>query len=259
MKAFHGGPGCWATALGLALLAGCQQAPKNPTQPIPLFAAEPTPKLSAAQNAEVLFALGRTLENTGEVEQAIRAYNDALRQDPERIDAAVRLAMLLDQQGRFEESQALYKHALTQQPNNADICCNLGYSLYLQRRWKEASQVLRWAIHLEPDHQRAHNNLGLVLASIGDVPGALRAFHGGGCNQVDAYLNLAYVMTLQQKWGEAGRAYQEALALDPSSSAAQKGLQNLQTVLAKLGVNSNPKSVPHGGHVVPVGAIAVTE
>jgi Tfp pilus assembly protein PilF len=83
------------------------------------------------------------------------AYEEAVRLDPKRTDAMVRLALLHDEQGKFRESAEWYRKALQSWPGNADIFCNMGYSLYLQRRWTEAEMNLQQALALKPDHVRA--------------------------------------------------------------------------------------------------------
>jgi Flp pilus assembly protein TadD len=190
--------------------------------------------LQDSQVADVKFALGRTQEKRGETQQAMIAYSEALKKDPGRIDACVRLAILSDRQGDFTASRELYRKALAAHPDDPDILCNLGYSLYLQHRWAEAQEQLSRAVHLKPEHCRAHINLGLVLARMGRTEEAWEEFSRGGCNEEDAHLNLAYTALLSESWAEAQVHYAYALRINPSSEAATKGLRNLQTVLARV-------------------------
>jgi Tfp pilus assembly protein PilF len=156
-----------------------------------------------------------------------------LKQDPDRADASLRVAILLDQQGKFAQAQEYYRRVQTVQPRNADLHCNLGYSLYLQGRLSEAETALRQAITLNPDHRRAHNNLGLVLASQGQQDEALTEFRRAGCGEVDAHINLAFTLTLQSRLPEARSHYEQALAADPASASAKKGLQELNHLMAR--------------------------
>src|SRR3954454_6907803 len=103
------GRGGVLVVLSLALAAGCQQSPRRD-------AAEPALHLSASQTADVQIAFARTLETRGEEERARATYTEALKQDPKRIDALVRLAVLSDQQGHFRESEYPYRRALAAHP-----------------------------------------------------------------------------------------------------------------------------------------------
>jgi Flp pilus assembly protein TadD len=192
-------------------------------------------KLNPHQRADVEVALGRSLEKQGEIAQAIAAYDKALHLDPSRADACLRLAILRDQQGKFKESLPLYQKALAGSPGNPDIYCDMGYSLYLQHRFEEAEINLRQALALAPQHARAHNNLGLVFAHTGRYEEALVEFRRAGCTEADAQINLAFALTLEKNWQEARERYQIALAVDASSSAARKGLLELDAVVARAG------------------------
>jgi Tfp pilus assembly protein PilF len=234
-----------AAALGLLSAAGCQHAGnvQRPEAPPGALASktEATPKLNGKQVADVQIAQGRSLEKQGELTQAAVAYREALKRDPNRADAYLRLAILHDKEGKFKESQEFYQLALKGMPGNPDIYCNVGYSLSLQERWAEAEMNLRQAVALAPEHSRAHNNLGLVLAHQGRAAEALAEFRRAGCTEAEGQVNLAYVLTLEKHWAEARQHYERALALDASSVAAQKGLQELDAVggIQRVSAESN--------------------
>ncbi|MDE3158590.1 MAG: tetratricopeptide repeat protein, partial [Acidobacteriota bacterium] len=219
----------------LAGVAGCVHF--DPPRPPTLTVAGSSlgeSKLKSRQVADVQVALGRSLERQGETARAIAAYNEALRADPGRADAGLRLAMLYDKEGKFKEALPLYQKALAAYPGDPDIFCDMGYSLYLQGRLVEAEINLRQALALAPDKARAHNNLGLVLGCSDRSEEALTEFRRAGCSEADAQINLAFALTLENKWAEARKRYQMALAADASSAAARKGLQELETALAKV-------------------------
>ncbi len=132
------------------------------------------------QDANVQVALGRNAEIEGDLDTAMAAYNEALKNDPHRSDANQRLAVVHDRLGRFQESAGYYAKALTAAPGDAEIFCDKGYSFYLQRRWAEADMCLRQAISLKPRLARAHNNLGLLLARDGKFDEALAEFRAAG-------------------------------------------------------------------------------
>jgi Tfp pilus assembly protein PilF len=227
---------CLAAALfSPAGIVGCMHfdAPHGPA----LSAAGGSPgesTLTSRQRADVQVAVGRSLEQQGQTARAIAAYNEALRLDPGRAEVGLRLATLYDKEGKFKEALPLYQKALAAYPGNPDIFCDMGYSLYLQGRMVEAEINLRQAVALAPENARAHNNLGLVLASIDRTEEALAEFRRAGCTEADAQINLAFVLTLENKWVEARKRYQMALTLDAASTTARKGLQELDTALAKV-------------------------
>jgi Tfp pilus assembly protein PilF len=221
---------------GLIGLAGCQQLTSRP-KPRPtsvLDASGPTPRITAAQEADAQIDLGRTAEQRGEFDQATAAYRAALTRDKTRADAYQRLAVLRDKQGKYRESAELYRTAIEVDPGNPVIFCDQGYSLYLQRRWAEAEMVLRQAIVCDPEHSRAHNNLGLVLAHGGQVDDAVAEFRRGGSSEAEAHDNVAFALSTEGRWIEARAQYRRALKAKPASQVAAARLQELDAVVAKL-------------------------
>ncbi len=228
--------GAAALALSAVCLGGCELLPKSPPdgKPTP---PEPPPeesvKVGPHEAAAVKAEFARMLEKRGEAGPALTAYTEATKQDPANVEALLGAARLLDAQGRFAESADYYHKAHEAQPRSAKVACNQGYSLYLQGRFADAEKALRLAISLEPDNGPAHTDLGLVLAHAGKSAEALAEFRRAGCDDADAHVNLAFALTLKKAWPEARREYETALAIDPASAAAKKGLQGLEAVMAK--------------------------
>jgi hypothetical protein len=253
----HSGPGVLPED---AAPIGVVNAPKASARPgVASTVAEPMPKMTARQVADVRFAYARSLEKRGDNEQAIGVYQEILKQTPGRPDACLRLAICYDRQGKFGESQELYGKALKGQPGSPDIYCDKGYSLYLQRNWAEAEMVLRQAIAIDPGHERARGNLGLVLARSGRWDEALSEFRKGGCTVSDAHANVAFALSLERQMTQARKHYQLAIAADPSSSHAKKGLEELDLVLARTDPARRPSAAANStlaGAVPPSGVAA---
>jgi len=246
----------------LASLAGCQQLGdalkdrrrrQTPAAGIPSLdqhslAKTRTPK----QRGDVQMALARSFEKQGHVEQAAHLYEDMVQKDSSRADALHRLAVLHDKKGDCKTAERYYRAALKREPDNAEAYCDLGYSYYLQQRWEEAEKRLVKAVSLQPELARAHNNLGLLLARTGREEEALAQFAKAGCSEADARANLAFGLTLDEQWYAAQRQFELALAADPDSSVAKRGLEALRSLTSEaasapkmLAVDeSQPKPLP---------------
>src|SRR5258708_38663984 len=127
-------------AAGISLMAtGCHQLPSAAhPEVVKTDTVEKTPTLNRHQVADIQGALGRSLERKGQLDEALAAYGQALKQDPTNGDVCLRMAILYDRLGQFGKSQEFYQNALASHPGNADIYCDRGYSLYLQHCWTEA-------------------------------------------------------------------------------------------------------------------------
>jgi Tfp pilus assembly protein PilF len=219
--------------LSASFLSGCLHA--GPGQVVSnrlSYLDESTPPVNSHQAADVQVALGKSFEKRGDLDRARTAYEEAIKRDPNRADAYARLAVIDDRLGRFKESGQNFRKSLQLNPADPDVYCDLGYSLYLQRRWAESETALHQALAVKQDHQRAHNNLGLLLARTERSAQALDQFQAAGSDPAGAHVNLAIAMMVDARWDQARQEYQNALAADPGCMAARNGLQDLDRLVA---------------------------
>src|SRR5581483_10818161 len=96
--------GYWFPALlgGVFLLAGCRHDAHGPS--CSLFGNDEPTQLTDAQTADLKVTVGRAREKQGDVEQATAAYLEAVKLDPKRADAYVRLAILSDRQNKARDA-----------------------------------------------------------------------------------------------------------------------------------------------------------
>jgi Flp pilus assembly protein TadD len=98
-------------------------------------------------------------------------------------------------------------------------------SLTIRRNADYHSEIMMWADVLKkrPDNPRAHTNLGLRLAELGDSEGALVHFQEAlriNPNFVEAYNNTGMILANQGRGAEALPYFQEALRLRPNAKRA---------------------------------------
>ncbi len=240
----------WAGVAALGLLGGCQNFGNRPKEHASstLLDSGPQPRLSKQQTADVHVSLGRSYESQGRFDEARSAYLDALKKDPKRADAELRLAILDDRKGDEAGSDRHFARALKLKPKDPEILCDQGYSLYLRRRWADAETSLKRALAVDHSHPRSHSNLALVLARQGDSPGALAEFARAGCDPSDARANLGLVLALEGRFEESKREYALALAAKPASDRAKEGLK--ATTVALNG-RADPRTIAANGKAAP--------
>ena len=213
-----------------------------------LLESGPSPKVTSRQAADIEIELGKTMEAEGKGDDARAAYLAAVKKDPKRVDAELRLAILDDRQGDQAGADRHFARAQKLQPKNPEILCDRGYSLYLRRRWADAEASLKQALAIDPRHSRSHSNLGLVLARQGDGPGALAEFAKAGCDPSDARANLGLVLAMEGHFEESRREYALALAAKPGSAAASEGLKASTVALSG---KANPRVIAANGKAAP--------
>jgi Tfp pilus assembly protein PilF len=248
-------------ALLVLCLAGCQQwsSMLRPSSKVALARksasdTSDSSEVTKEQKADVQIAMAHSLERQGQVEQAIKAYQDALVQDKNRTDVYHRLAVIYDKKGDRENAQKYYAKALQKRPKDAELLADFGYSCYLHRRWDDAERSLRHAIELDPQLTRAHNNLGLLLAHNGHPKEALPEFAKAGCSEAEAHANLGFALSLNDDWKQARREFELAWKLDPQSRSARRGMEILQAYDSPP--DTNPPASAGEGKKAPVRQVA---
>jgi len=96
----------------------------------------------------------------------------SLTDDPERQASYwLALGQTMEQVGNFEEAASYYRHAFSMEPSESEtwyfINNNLGYSLIQLGQFQEAEPYCRAAIRIAPRKQNAYKNLGLTLQGQG--------------------------------------------------------------------------------------------
>jgi Tfp pilus assembly protein PilF len=224
------------------LCAGCHggQQRRGEHASARLLDTGPGVRVSKRQAADVEIAMGRAMEESGDLAGAEDAYVRALEKAPRRADAEARLAVLAHERGDETASDQHFAKALKLAPDDPEILCDRGYGLYLRRSWADAESHFRKALELDPRNARAHNNLGLTLARRGDRDGALAEFARAGLDRADAHANLALATAMEGRIDEARELYAAAVAAKPDSPGALEGLRAADAALASRDVVRPP-------------------
>jgi len=122
------------------------------------------------------FARAQQLHASGELEAALRLYEEVLRESPADWRALTRLGLLRIQQKGFEEAVALLERAIVSNPQGAEAHAWLGEARRNLGRLEPAVQAFRRALALQPDFAPAWFNLGLALSQSGDPEAAVEAW-----------------------------------------------------------------------------------
>jgi Flp pilus assembly protein TadD len=129
--------------------------------------------------------------------------------------------------GNLEEAVAEFRAAYLLDPINLDVNYSLALTLHRLGKAAEAEPHLRFLLAARPSGPKWSNNIGVILALTGDLPGAIASFreavwqHPG---RAGARANLANALRNAGETEEAIAEYREAIRIDPLGSGAIKGL-----------------------------------
>ncbi len=145
------------------------------------------------------------------------------------------LGNALAKQGRIDQAVKAYQQALQVKPTYAQAHYNLGNLFVPQGKFAEAMRHYQQAVRILPDFAEAHNNLGNVLAKQGELEDAIQHFRLAlelSPRLSEVHFNLVDALTRQGELDEAIEHFQEALKIKPDFVKAH---DHLGSVLAAQG------------------------
>lgn len=146
--------------IGVALYVNQVVVPATP----PLFIPTPTPTLSPesfVNQAEDFYA-------SGKINQAIKAYKDAIYSDPANPANYVALARLQVFANSYDEAIVNCQNALLKNPNNPLAHAVMAWALGFQEKYGEAEVEIKKALSLDPNSALAYAYYAEILITQND-------------------------------------------------------------------------------------------
>ena len=181
--------------------------------------------------ADAHINLGNALIQSGRIQEAIGHYEQALRIRPDFFKAHNDFGVALDRLGRLPEAISHWEQALRIKPDDADAHYNLGTAWARTGKIEEAIEHFEHALRIKPDYTEAHCNLGIALAQTGRTEEAIAHFEQAlwiEPDNAEAHCNLGTALEKLGRTQEAIKHYQQALRLRPDLTAASNALARLQ-------------------------------
>ena len=190
----------------------------------------------APDNAVVLNLLGLAHFQHGDHQQGVASVTRALELKPDLPGGYFNLGTMLQALGRQEEAIAQYQKAVAINPDDCDAYNNLGTVLKALELYAEAAECYQRVIGIQPHRADAHYNLANVLPRLDRHDEAVRHYERAIALKPgfpEAHLNLALALQALGRPDEAVQQYEKAVAADPQFLDAQLGLGNLLGTLGR--------------------------
>ncbi len=221
--------------------------------------------------AEYYLQWGDALRSAGRFQEALAAYEEAVRLEPESVVAMERLALCLPLLKQDARAEAMLKQVLERTPGIAPDWIQLGLVQIGEgktsdalRAFERAMQLdpdlpdayntagaiwfetgesakgeaaLRNAIRIQPSYAQAHNNLGNLLSAAGRFEEARYHFESALRIKEDytgARYNYALALTRVRRFDEAQAQLEALLRADPGSAETHDFLGNLLAASGKV-------------------------
>ncbi len=138
--------------------------------------------------------LGKAMLERGELGEAIKHFQQALRINPASVEAHTNLGNAMLKRGKLGEATKHYRQALRINPAFMPAHYNLGTVMLKRGELGEAIKHFRQAVRIDPAFAKAHNNLGVALLREGKLTEATEHFCQAlrlGYASAQKYLTLA--------------------------------------------------------------------
>lgn len=178
-------------------------------------------------SAETHYNLGIAYYQTGQTDQAIKSYEEALKLDPANPACHVNLGIAYLNQQKFDQAIAEYQKALQLDPDNAEAFINLGVVYYHQGKFDLAREIYQKADEIAPNHLQVHVNLGMTYHALGFMDKAEEEYKKGlelSPTCLEALVNLAILYFNTNKYDQALTYYQSAITHHPTNPLGYYGL-----------------------------------
>jgi tetratricopeptide (TPR) repeat protein len=171
--------------------------------------------------------LGYTLALSGNLDEAIRHFDAALRDSPTYEMALVNRAHTLLLQGHVDDAIAEYREAIRNHPDSEPAYYQLAGALTQQRKWDEATTNYVLALRCNPDSAEAHTKLGNLLWRQNDHAAAMPHLYEAvrlRPDYAEAQYNLGNALAQHHKTADAAFHLRAALKANPNYAPALNDL-----------------------------------
>jgi tetratricopeptide (TPR) repeat protein len=176
------------------------------------------------------------LEQAGKFAEAIAEEHEALRVDPDAVQAHIQLIALYGRLAQYDQAADHYRAALELDRNQADAYYNYGVVLLKQTKPQDAEKAFQQALEINPYYAEAHNNLGSLYEQQGRLDEALRQFGEAVQNRPNyplAHFHIGRILTNQGRYDEAIRHFLKSLT--PEDENTPRYLYALAGTYARAG------------------------
>jgi len=155
---------------------------------------------------------GKELYRNDQDGEAVQAFTEALRLDPDLAEAHFRLGLGYESLGKREEAEAQYKKAVE------------AYKKYFEEHRDDAE---------------AHYALGQTYANLGQYSEAIREYREATKlkeDDPDMFYDLGVAYTKLAQYDAAAAAFSKSLEIDPDNYRAQDGLDDAKEGIKRIKV-----------------------
>ena len=125
-----------------------------------------------AEELRDYYAKGCALDQSNMYRDAVEAYKQSLRTNPDFVDAYINLGVDYYRLGRYDDAIDVFRQAIRTKPDVVAAYTKLGATYIVKGEYPSAIDVLKKAVDIDSGNATAHFNLGIAYFLGGDETSA---------------------------------------------------------------------------------------
>jgi len=181
--------------------------------------------------------LGNALVGQKKLDEAIEHFKKAIKGEPRMANFHFNYGIALFEKKQFKEAAEEYGTALRLQPNSADALNNMANLLNKENKFQEALGYALNALQLRPDSSEAHYNAATAFSGLDKNAEAISHLEAALKLRPDfagAHYDLGIAFAMENKMEEAARHFREVIRLKPDDASGHSSLGNALASIKKL-------------------------
>lgn len=196
---------------------------------------------------EEWFYVGLYHQNGEQFDNAIKAYDEALKINPNLLEAWYNKGLALGKLGKHEDAIKTYDEALKIEPNDHEVWLNNGVALGKLGKFEDAVKAFDEALKIKPNYHEAWNGKAWNLMLDGDLSTALKFVDKAIEIKNDDYNSQDTKATILMKKGELDKALKwskNAIDLMPKDATNKKDVEKThKQILEAIAAKEKEKEV----------------
>ncbi len=167
--------------------------------------------------------IGVCKEELGRRTEAIEAYKQAIRVNPDNGWAHVNLGNAYRILERYADAIEAYKQAIRINPDDAWAYLFMGNAYFTLDRYTDAIEAYKQAIRIKPDDAAAHRSLGFAYEKLDRWADAVESYKQAIRIKPDdaaAHRSLGFAYEKLDRWTDAIECYKQAIRIRPDDASA---------------------------------------
>ncbi|MBD2047932.1 tetratricopeptide repeat protein [Coleofasciculus sp. FACHB-64] len=162
---------------------------------------------------------GQILFNLNKYKEAIEAYDKAIQISPESFEAWAGRGYVLDKLEQYKEAIDSFEKALTINPNSPEVWNGRGEAMTNLQQYQEAIESFDKAVQFKPDYYQAWYSRGWTLHNLQKYEEAIASYDKAVESKSDysqAWYNRGNSLMSLQRYQDAIESYDKAVRFQPN-------------------------------------------